>query len=524
MSYFKQEKRIENQPIAVSIENMKKIISQMENCICIIYTENRNKGTGFICKTPLLKNPVLITNNHVLNKNEIKNGKIIKLIINNKKPNTIEIDNSRVKFTNPDKSIDITIIEIKPKKDGIGINNYLELDENDINKNEENIELEYPNKSIYILHHPKGKIYASFGLINYIKNNKTIYHFCNTEEGSSGSPILSLETFKVIGIHCGCYSGSQKVNYGTSIKYIMDLFNKPKKILYKGKEKPSYPLFYNEETLALRDKDKNHYNYNNYTQNHLNHGRLSTNENENYMRLTDFYKRNSTEYHGTIIPNNSKCLNMKYTIHYTMKTKENSPSNIRNYYEIKTKSLRKKNNSNNILFYKNKGHLNNEDFLLSLNKRISFGYSDKKRIMSKSLWDIKEIDDKKNQNLKIDKGKSEKNAHSPISNKFNNFIRVSNNFRYFIPQTISNKNEKFDENFNNNLTKSLYCKNGRFANKFSPTKKQKENDITSENNNKNVSSSDNKNKSKKIRIPFFKKGISPKAKYSFGYLFQNKNS
>ena len=265
MSYFQQEKRIENQPIAVSIDNMRKIISQMENCICIIYTENGNKGTGFICKIPLLKNPVLITNNHVLNENEIKNGKIIKLIINNKKPNTIKIDNSRAKYTNPDKSIDITIIEIKPNKDGIGIDNYLELDENDINKNEENIELEYPNKSIYILHYPKGKIYVSYGLINFINNNKTIYHYCNTEEGSSGSPILSLETFKVIGIHCGCYSGSQKLNYGTFIKYVIDLYNKPKKILYKDKAKPPYPLFYNEETLALRDNDndRNHYNYKN---------------------------------------------------------------------------------------------------------------------------------------------------------------------------------------------------------------------------------------------------------------------
>ena len=243
------------------------------------------------------------------------------------------------------------------------------------------------------------------------------------------------------------------------------------------------------------------------------------------MRLTNFYDRNSTEYSGTIIPNNSKCPNMKYTIHYSLKTEENSPSYIHNYNKIKTKSLRKKNNSNNILIYKNMGHPNNrynksEDFLLSLNKRISFGYADKKRIMSKSLWDIKEID-KKNQNLKIDKGKSEKSAYSPISN---NFTRVSNNSRFFIPQTISNKKEKFDENYNNNLTKSLYCKNGRFTNKFSPKKKQIENDITSENNNKNFSSSDNKNKSKKILIPNFKKGISPKAKYSFGYLFQNKKS
>ena len=531
MSYFQQEKRIENQPIAVSIDNMKKIMSQMENCICMIYTENGNKGTGFICKIPFLKNPVLITNNHVLNENEIKNGKIIKLIINNKKPYKIEIDNSRAKYTNPDNNIDITIIEIKPNKDGIGIDNYLELDENDINKNEENIELEYPNKSIYILHYPKGKIYASFGLINSMDNNKTIYHKCNTEEGSSGSPILSLETLKVIGIHCGCHSGEIKLNYGTFIKYAMDLFNKPKKILYKGKAKPPYPSFNNDETLALRDNERNHYFYNNCDQNHLNHENLSTNENG--MRLTDFYDRNTAECHGEIIPNTSKCPNMKYTIHNTTKTEENSPSHIHKYYQFNPKYLRKKNKSNNIYIYRNMEHPNNtynenEVFFL-LNERRSFGYSDKKGIFSKSksLCSIKEIEDEKNQNLKINKVKNKKNDYTPISNKFHNFTRVSNNpnsCRLSFPQTISNKKEKFDEDCNNILTKSLYCKNGRFVNKFSPKTKQIENDITSENNNKNVSSSDNKNKSKKIRFPIFKKGNSPKAKCSFGHLFQIKNS
>ena len=58
-------------------------------------------------------------------------------------------------------------------------------------------------KSIYILHYPKGKLNVSYGLINIIIDNKTINHYCITEEGSSGSPILSLETFKLIGIHYG---------------------------------------------------------------------------------------------------------------------------------------------------------------------------------------------------------------------------------------------------------------------------------------------------------------------------------
>ena len=178
----------------------------MENSICKIYGKHGEKGTGFFCKIPFRNNylSVLITNNHVLNEEDIKNNKIIQLTINNE-VKEIEIDKSRKKYTNPDKNIDITIIEINTDKDGI--DNYLELDENDIYKNEKNIKLEYKNKSIYILHYPKEKLSVSYGIINDIIDNKTINHKCNTEVGSSGGPILSLEAFKVIGIH---YGSSQK--------------------------------------------------------------------------------------------------------------------------------------------------------------------------------------------------------------------------------------------------------------------------------------------------------------------------
>jgi len=66
-----------------------------------------------------------------LNENDIENNKIIKLIINGDVKKII-IDNLRKKDTNPDENIDITIIQINPNKDKIY--NYLELDENEINK------------------------------------------------------------------------------------------------------------------------------------------------------------------------------------------------------------------------------------------------------------------------------------------------------------------------------------------------------------------------------------------------------
>ena len=183
---IKQEISIPDQPIPVSIKGLKNILFQLENCICQIYQKNGGKGTGFFCKI-LFKNkllPVLITNNHVLKEENIKNNEIIELTIYNNIKNKnediiIRIDDSRIRYTNSE--IDITIIEIKPEEDKI--KNYLEIDE------EEMTEKQYRKSSIYILHYPNEK-YVSYGLINELREYKTIIHYCNTEDGSSGSPIL----------------------------------------------------------------------------------------------------------------------------------------------------------------------------------------------------------------------------------------------------------------------------------------------------------------------------------------------
>jgi len=68
MSNIKQETLFEKQPIPVSIEGTKKILSQMENCTCIIFPKNDKKGTGFVCKIPFLGNylPVLFINNQCI--------------------------------------------------------------------------------------------------------------------------------------------------------------------------------------------------------------------------------------------------------------------------------------------------------------------------------------------------------------------------------------------------------------------------------------------------------------------------
>ena len=234
-----EEVLIEEQPTPVDLEGTKVILSQMENCICKIVKDNGEKGTGFFCTIPFpdgknLLN-VLITNNHILNENDIKNGKIIKFTMYNKENNIeeekdIRIDNLRKKLTiyNKKEGIDITIIEIKPNTDKI--NNFLEMDD-------KILELKCKKKSIYILHYPEDKQLVSYGLMNDVLNGKKINHYCNTKDGSSGSPILSLNNFKVIGVH---YGGPKKTNnklkFGTFIKYAINEFNNK----YKNENKIEY--------------------------------------------------------------------------------------------------------------------------------------------------------------------------------------------------------------------------------------------------------------------------------------------
>ena len=389
MSDIKQETLNEKQPIPVSIEGTKKILSQMEKCNCIIYPENGKKGTGFICKIPFLGDylPVLITNNHVLNENDIENNKIIKLIINEDVKNII-IDNLRKKYTNSDENIDITIIQIKPQKDKIY--NYLELDENEINKNKERIELENKKKSIYILHYPKGKLSVSYGIMENIINSKNIYHYCNTEEGSSGGPILSLETYKVIGVHFGYKNiGHSTKNCGTFIKYIIDLdlfksYNKNEnKIIYKndknkyeiGKKEINKNSIYNrykskkkspnlsncnKETFKLNDTEKN---YKNYKYNKKHTKILSKNNNTN----SELVKKN----HRTITDPNPPTIT---DINNLRKNNINSSRNHnKKYYDHNINKIKKKNNFNNDIEFKNLRKMNNRNFP---NNRIQSGKTD----------------------------------------------------------------------------------------------------------------------------------------------------
>ena len=233
-----EEGYIDISPIPLSIKNMEKILEQMKKCVCKIKIGNK-KGTGFFANIPyksIYKN-VLITNSHILNKDNIKMDSILTISINNEEEyKDIKIDDKRLILIDEEK--DITIIEIKEKD----INNFLEID-NRFNLN--HLEERYRNESLYVLNYPKGKdIVVSYGLLKNMEN-EYLYHLCSTEVGSSGSPIISLDSFKLIGIHIG-YSKTNKCNQGLFIKYAIDEFNKLENNILKKEKNTLNKISINE--------------------------------------------------------------------------------------------------------------------------------------------------------------------------------------------------------------------------------------------------------------------------------------
>ena len=65
---------------------------------------------------------------------------------------------------------------------------------------------------------------VSYGILRNIDLND-IYHTSSTREGSSGVPIILIESFKVIGIHKGALSNKKmKFNQGISMKNVLSVF------------------------------------------------------------------------------------------------------------------------------------------------------------------------------------------------------------------------------------------------------------------------------------------------------------
>ena len=122
-----KEQYLKDSLTPVSIKTTEIILDQMKNCVCKIHKGKVN-GTGFFVQVSYdnrLLN-LLITNNHVLNEQDIMEGKVINISLNNEQIfKEIKIDSKIKKYTKKD--LDVTIMEINNKDN---IKNYLFLDDN----------------------------------------------------------------------------------------------------------------------------------------------------------------------------------------------------------------------------------------------------------------------------------------------------------------------------------------------------------------------------------------------------------
>ena len=182
-----------------------KISYQQKKYICKIYMYTNDilcgLSNGFFCLIPYPDEshyiPALITTHRTIDEKTLKNNKTIKLTLNNdSKTKKIDLSHKRKIYIN--KKIDTTIIEILPEIDKI--DDFLELDD-DLLK--ENSSEKYNQNKIYLICYGKeNKMDMYYGNIKEIDNNE-IHHISDTESGSGGCPILSISTFKVIGLHLG---------------------------------------------------------------------------------------------------------------------------------------------------------------------------------------------------------------------------------------------------------------------------------------------------------------------------------
>ena len=226
---------------------MKVLNEFLENRICKIKCLG-SLGTGFFCIIPYddwddLK--VLMTNNHVIGDNDLIIGNKIKFTLDNdRKEKEIILDEKRKIYTS--EKYDVTIIEIK-KTDGIEKGSFFEIDNQVFNDYKI-----YIKQSIYLLHYPKGKeMKYSIEIINNIyEDGYTIQHYCDSDEGSSGGPLLNSIDYKVIGIHKGGAKGTKQNNLGTLIKEPIEDFKK------KMNEKESSNSIEQTKSRQSKNEDK----------------------------------------------------------------------------------------------------------------------------------------------------------------------------------------------------------------------------------------------------------------------------
>ena len=221
-----QSKNKENKIVDSTLFKNDILLLQATASLCKIKT-NDKISSGFLIK--LIKDKkyffCLMTNEHVINKDMVKNQESFMLYFDNeKKRKKIKLDqNERYIRDFRDMNIDAIIIEILPKDD-ISYDFFL-LPNMDYLDNQKKL----INREIAVLQYSSGESCYSFGKIKPLKDNFEFTHLAFTEKGSSGSPIFLKHNSKVIGIN---KIGNTSQNYG----FLLDLYLINSDIILKTKK------------------------------------------------------------------------------------------------------------------------------------------------------------------------------------------------------------------------------------------------------------------------------------------------
>ena len=175
--------------VSLSLKDMKIITAQMEKSVCKIILENKS-GTGFFCSIPLggsQKVLALITASHVF---DGKSNQLRFSINNDQGLYCLSMDGRKFYV---DKSLDVTIIEIKPN-DGLKEDSFLVFDFN--------MNLEQGNPIYLLSYEQASEVKSSAGRILKIMNSESeIMYDCHSSNGSAGGPLINLSNHFVIGLH-----------------------------------------------------------------------------------------------------------------------------------------------------------------------------------------------------------------------------------------------------------------------------------------------------------------------------------
>ena len=208
----------------VSLKTVNKIAQSI--CKLTLKEEKQSVGTGFFMRVILEGKNIncLITNYHIISQDLVDTKKKIKVQIEKEnKEIELELDRNKRFIKCFKKPIDITLIEIINSDDIINDVIFLLYDCNYL------LGYEHYNQSdIIILQHPLGEeTNLGIGKIMNIQQFE-FEHSIETENGSSGSPVILIGNLNVIGIHKQCNKKNNN-GIGTFIGEIFKEFEKEKK-------------------------------------------------------------------------------------------------------------------------------------------------------------------------------------------------------------------------------------------------------------------------------------------------------